>query len=411
MIIMRRIFGLLLITVLLAFASCTTTEIIVNKTKVKKLNSGSLPSLSGIDYALPMTVLDVNVVAQKVITKPGPFAAYANRYLGVTNVPNREQTEWTIKEIKLSSHSERDAEQVYRIEAEGVSIAGRVQLDERGIIMGVNMPMDIHQISDEKSYHQIQSRLADLPDYSDLSMRKNTEPMLDTIFRVVRTDTSFIRLPILKSQVSQKTLMNQAEEAANLIMKLRKRRFYLLTGEYAYRSDVKTPMPEGKALEIIVKELAQLEYDYVSLFVGRTITETETFQFSYTPDGKGQTEINDLFVFSRFRGVLPAGNSNGDPVKIVLNRVSDPSALYSNTENAVGEEGEDDVELTKGLAYRIPGQTQVKLKLNNETIVNKSLLIAQYGMIQFLPVHLMSQPNIMMRFHSELGSLDGIYKK
>ena len=411
MIIMRRILNVLLITFLFAFASCTTTDVIVSKTRVNKLNAGSLPSLSGIDYALPMTVLDVNVVAQKVITKPGPFAEYANRYLGVTNVPTREQTEWTIKEIKLSSHSERDAEQIYRIEAEGASIAGMVQLDERGIIMGVNMPMDIHQLSDEKFYHQIQSRLADLPEYSDLSIHKNTEPMLDTIFRVVRTDTSFTRLPVLKSQVSQKTLMNQAEEAANLIMKLRKRRFYLLTGEYAYRPDVRTPMPEGKALEVIVRELAQLEYDYVSLFVGRTITETESFQFSYTPEGKGQTEANDLFVFSKFRGVLPAGNSNGDPVKIELNRVSNPSTIYSNNEYFVANEEKNEVELTKGLAYRIPGQTQVTLILNKETIINKSLLIAQYGIIQFLPVHYMSQPNIMMRFHSELGSLDGIYKK
>lgn len=405
--------AILLIIIPFVLGSCTTMELIVNKTKVEKLSPGSSPSVTAIDYALPLTVLDVEVVAEKTITKPGPFAAYAERYLGVTNVPTREKTEWLIKKINLKSHAERDPDQIYRIETEGISSAGMVQLDERGIIMGVNIPMTMNNPRGIEIVQQINYRKAALPEYPDLTIRKNTEPMLDTIYRVVRTDTSFTRLPLLKSQVSQKTLMNQAEEAANLIMKLRKRRFYLLTGEYAYRPDVKTPMPEGGALEIIVRELAQLEYDYVSLFVGRTLTEQESFIFSYTPKGIGMTEASDLFVFSRFRGVLPAGNSNGDPVRIELSKVYDPSNMYSNTTYTLAELGDEDeeVEISKGLAYRIPGQAQVNLKLNNETLINKSLLIAQFGIIQYLPVQLVGQPDNMIRFHHELGNLEGIYKK
>lgn len=402
--------ALIFILISFVFGSCTTLEVVVNKTNVAKLIPGSPPKLNAVDYALPLTVLDVEVFAEKKITKPGPFAAYAERYLGVTNVPTREQTEWIIKEIKLKSHPERDQDQVYRIETEGISKAGFVKLDEMGIIMGVNMPMDFHPGSEFNAIHRIENRIAELPEYSDLTIHKNTEPMLDTIYRVVRTDTSFTRLPLLKSQVSKKTLMNQAEEAANLIMKLRKRRFYLLTGEYAYRGDVRTPMPEGSALEIIVRELAQLEYDYVSLFVGRTLTFTEIFKYSYTPEGQGLTEAYDLFVFSKFRGVLPAGSSNGDPVRIELTKISDPSILYSNTNYSLGDSGDGD-EVVRGLAYRIPGQAQVNIMLNNQSIINKSFLIAQFGIIQFLPIHLVGQENMMIRFHPELGIIEGIYEK
>ncbi|MEA1878481.1 MAG: DUF4831 family protein [Bacteroidota bacterium] len=408
---MRRIPTLLLIPILVApflfgIGACTSTEYFVNKTRVEKLVPGSPPSMSGFDYALPRTVLDVELIAEKTITKPGPFAEYAERYLGVSEVPTREKTEWIIKDISLKSHAERDPDQIYRVETEGISKAGMIQLDERGIIVGVNVPLGSHKSYLPAVYQQNVNHEIFLPEYPDLTIRKNTEPMMDTIYRVVRTDTSFTRLPLLKSQVSQKTLMNQAEEAANLIMKLRKRRFFLLAGEYAYRPEVQTPMPEGAALEVIVRELAQLEYDYVSLFIGRTITENMYFSFSYTPEGKGQTEADDLFVFSRFRGVLPAGNSNGDPVRIQLSKVSDIDGMYSNTEFVVED---DKTKIEKGLAYRVPGQANVSLRLNNEDLIKMPLLIAQYGVIQYLPSKLFEQENVGVEYHPQTGLVKHIF--
>lgn len=399
---------LFLLVGLLVLGSCTATKVVVNKTNVEKLLPGASPSLSGVDYALPRTAIDLIVTAEKRMTQPGPFAEYAERYLGVTQVITKESTEWVIKEVQLKSHPERDPEQVYRVETEGVSNAGLVQLDPQGIILGVNLPYPSFKDFTRESPKSSVRPVADLPDYPDLTIRKNTEPMMDTIFRVVRTDSSFARLPMLKSQVSKKTLMNQAEEAANLIMKLRKRRFYLLTGEYAYRTDVKTPMPEGAALDVIIRELAQLEYDYVSLFVGRTSTETHTQTFTYIPSGTGQSETNDLFVFSRFRGILPAGNSNGDPVKINISKIIDPSEMYSNT--AISAEGES-VSPNRGLAYRIPGTAEVRINLNSENLLNQKLLIAQYGVIQYLPAQLFLQEGTGIEFYRETGLVKQVFKR
>ena len=230
--------------------------------------------------------------------------------------------------------------------------------------------------------------------------------MLDTIYRVVRTDTSFLRLPMLQSQVSQKTLMNQAEEAENLIMKLRERRFGMLTGEYAYDDIIRTPMPEGKTMEVIMRELAQLEYDYVSLFVGRVINETHEFNFTYLPHGQGLTESEDLFTFSRFRGVLPAGSSNGDPVSIQLERSYDPASMYSNTDYLLEGKSEKPI---KGLAYRIPGKAFVKLSLNNKSLASNEIIVAQYGVIQFLPSDFFKQKNLSVEYHPETGLIKRIF--
>ncbi len=244
-----------------------------------------------------------------------------------------------------------------------------------------------------------------IPGYPDLTIRKHTEPMPDTVYQTFRTDTSFIRLPILKEQISTKTLMNQAEEAANVIMELRERKYWLMNGEFVIEEGL-IPLPDGPALELMFKEMTKLEYDYVSLFVGRTISETQVFEFSYIPGNDGRRESTDLFTFSNFSGVLPAGNSNGDPVKLVISPVSDFSGQPDNVSIETGE-----MDSKHGLAYRVPGMASIAVIRVGEELVSESFLIAQYGVIQFLPKELLSQPDMMIRLHPDLGNLEGIYEK
>jgi len=64
-----------------------------------------------------------------------------------------------------------------------------------------------------------------------------------------------------------------------------------------------------------------------------------------------------------------------------------------------------------GLAYRIPGKANISVSMSGESLGMATLPIAQYGIIQFLPGQLLSKPDIMIRMHPELGSLEGIYEK
>jgi len=396
-----RYIGLALI---LTSSACTVQEVVLNETNVTKLEMGTPPNPMAVDYALPRTVIDVKVIAEKKITKPGPFADYAERYLGVTNVPTRELTEWSILEVRLNSHGEKDPSQVFRIETEGISKAGYIALNDNGVICGVNVSKSAQDQMAVEGAISLQNREAFLPDYPDLTLRKNTEPMLDTVFRVVRTDTSFMRLPMLRTQVSQKNLMNQAEEAANIIMELREKRFKLLNGDLMDASGI--PLPDGKAMQVMIQELAQMEYDYVSLFVGRTLTEVKPFHFSYLPNSERLSETEDLFTFSKFRGVLPAGNSNGDPAKISLLRKVDPGNLYTNNDYAAPD---DKTELKKGLAYRIPGTATVSITLNSEEIVSDEFSVAQYGVVQYLPSGLFKDDRTVVEYHPATGLVKRIF--
>jgi len=391
--------------------SCTTQKTILSSARVSHISQGEEEQIPAVSYYLPRTTFTIKVVAEKTTTKPGPFAAYAERYLGIKDVPTREKTSWQIKSVAISPGAERDPGQNYKIDILGESNAQYLSLTPDGVIKGVNLPMVPVGPINPKLYYELPGQLS-LPEYADLTMRKHTEPMLDTVVRVVRTDTSFLRLPMLQSQISQKNLMNQAEEAATIITDLRARRKGILDLSLAYE-DIQTNLPDGPALEVMLKELAQSEYDHVSLFVGRSITESVAYSFSYVPDGKGVTEVDDLFTFSTFRGVLHAGDANGDPVKIQLTKID--NSVDSTMDSSIEEDGNTSklpkLPPTKGLSYRQPQRARLAVTYLNNELANGEYLIAQYGQIKFLPGSVVAVPGIVIEYHTELGAIKQITKK
>ena len=384
----------------------TTEPLIVKGASVEKVEQGKEYNDFAVSYALPRTVVKVKVVAEKKVSKPGPFAAYAERFLGVSNVPTRETNDWEIKSVSLSTTGQRDPGQVYRISSEGVSRADRVQLNHEGVLLGVNLPPFKTTTYDMSNIRLSNSGDMMIPAYPDLTIRKHTEAMPDTVFQTFRTDTSFIRIPILKQQINTKTLMNQAEEAANIIMNLRERKYWLMNGELVIEEGL-IPLPDGPGLEIMIKEMSKLEYDYVSLFVGRIMKETMVYEYSFIPGNESKKEFSDLFTFSNFSGVLPAGNSNGDPVRLIV----DPVSKFSGQQDNVNSDFGEDQSKGKGLAYRVPGFAKISVVRDGDELITESFLIAQYGIIQFLPKELLSQPDMMIRLHPDLGNLEGIYEK
>ena len=54
-------------------------------------------------------------------------------------------------------------------------------------------------------------------------------------------------------------------------------------------------MPEGVAMEHALRELEELEREYLSLFIGKKYTDRETLSFYLTPDPGKEDEILELF--------------------------------------------------------------------------------------------------------------------
>jgi hypothetical protein len=81
--------------VILFFLSCSpVTKIAVNNVN----DTGSLQTASFI-YALPQTIIE----------------KYAEKYLGIQNVPAKTQKIWNIKKLEMRKHAEADADYIYAI--------------------------------------------------------------------------------------------------------------------------------------------------------------------------------------------------------------------------------------------------------------------------------------------------------
>lgn len=398
-------FSLSLIVILVA-AGCALQTEMASKTQVRKVEPGLKVSDYAMYYSLPRTVFDIEVVVDKKITKPGPFAAYAERFLGLTSVPTRESVEYSIVEIRVNTHPEKDPGQMYRIETEGKPFGARVSLTADGLIRGINLPVNPEVAVSQEAMQRLTEREFDFPQYPDLTLRKNYEPIPDTIYRLVRTDTSFVKIPLLRKEENQKSLLNQAQEAAGVLMKLREGRFKLLNGDYAYVENDGTRLPEGTSLEVIVKELAVMEDGYVSLFAGRTQTERETMGFVYTPDGQGLFETFTLFSFSRGSGIEAPEVAGADPVVIQLSRedVNPMDQIQWAEENSRSAK-------IPGLAFRIPEKTRVEIKRSGELAFAREFLVAQYGRIDFIPASLLTDESTSIEFYPAFGSIKNIFRR
>ena len=191
--------------IVLTGAGCAMQSEMSSGTRVRKVEAGLKAGDYAMYYSLPRTVFDIEIVVDKKITKPGPFAAYADRFLGLSGVPTRESVVYSIVEVRVNTHSEKDPAQMYRIETEGKPVGARVSLTADGLIRGINLPVSPDVAVSQEAIQRLSERQFDFPKFTDLTLRKSTEPIPDTIYRLVRTDTSFIKIPIIRLEENQKS--------------------------------------------------------------------------------------------------------------------------------------------------------------------------------------------------------------
>lgn len=402
---MKKLKLFLISTVILVGSGCAIQTGMSTKTHVRKVESGLSAADYAMYYSLPRTVFDIEVIVDKKISRPGPFAAYAERFLGLTGVPTRESVAYSIVEIKVSSHAEKDPGQMYRIETEGKPFGARVSLTADGLIRGINLPVNPELGSGEEATRRLSNREIEFPQFTDLTLRKNTEPIPDTIYRLVRTDTSFLTIPLIRKEENQKTLLLQAKEAADLLMALREGRFKLLNGDYAYKENDGSRLPESASLSVVVRELAAMEDGYVSLFAGRTQTDRSTVKFSYTPAGQGLVETNTLFSFSRVYGIGAPETAGNDPVVLQLSRED------ANPMDQIQWTEETKAARVPGLAFRMPERTRVEIRKADEVLLAREFLVAQYGRIDFVPAALLTDETTAVEFYPAYGSIKNIFRR
>jgi len=320
-----------------------------------------------IIYTIPRTVIKVRVDYQRELSVPGPYRAYSAKFLGIEGGIAEKKEDWKITGVRVSSSSELDPSNIFAINILSGAFNPGVfmKLTDQGLIMDANYATaEYFSQPLENKYH------AEETVFTDLSIHPNFEVKEETMYKTIVTDTGYMRVPMVRNQIEQKTMEKKAEEAAAFITKLRKRRFKLISGQY----DV---FPEGIALAEAVKRLDQTEAEYLSLFIGKKVTDNYSREFWYIPAGKAASEKNTLAAFSNNGGFSPVDGSLAEKLLIRVTAEKSEQAPLSVT---------TDEENFNRLFYRIPAMARVEVLLGDELLSDSRFQVAQSGFLVAIPV-------------------------
>ncbi len=379
---MERIYFFVVIIALTMFSCKTTSE-----TKVSKIDSLTNQPENGIIYALPKTTLRFTVEALRTDIIPGPYYEYAEKYLGMDDVPEEEYSDWQISNIMIDSYNEIDPEQFYMLEPEGKMNINMQKLIESGTLMPVN----------QRAKHQFPNDFYGFNDpgkevvFTDLSVKKYIGEEKVTYYKRVQRDSLFAKVPVVKTQSVTKTFEDKAEEAANFIFMIREKRFELLTGMADF-------YPEGESLEAAINELNDLESEYLSLFIGKKFTSTYQATFEFSPHEKDLNQPHILFRYSDERGVLPPNDLRGRPVIVEIEKLNHTENLDFLLADQFNREG---TSYQNKLFYRIPDQAFIQVIDGNQLLAKRKITIEQFGTVVQIPSMFLMDDEKFIEFYKE----------
>jgi hypothetical protein len=348
-----KIRSIIILLTALFFTACHPVEEV--QTSVTPYQAGT--SLDGkVLYALPRTSLVVRVTAVKTIYVPGPFRRYSEKYLGIKPYVTKSQTRWDLEKADISFFKEPDPEGYFIVTTNGVLAENAMAMTSAGLILD----MAAWPEKEIPAYAVSSDEPDGKPYFTDLSVKRNFVEKEDTVYRTMVKDTGFVRIPVVRKSYEKKSLEQKAEEAANFIIKIRKRRFKLMAGQY----DV---YPKDEALEFAVKELTRLENEYLALFTGKKVSQKWYYRFLYTPADPSKQPI--LFRISPEDGLCDIPGCQGIPVYLQYDL---PEQTVKNT----GETGEIAVDK---LQYRIPVLTDIRLMFKDRILAEKHIPVYQFG--------------------------------
>ncbi len=349
---------------------------------------------STVVYALPKTILNVDVIVEKKIRKVGPFAGFSEKYIGISPKIKADEVKWNIQSLTITEKGEVDPQHFYKLKSVENYEPNLIQLTPEGLIKGFNMKaVDVaNEITPQTLHENVDFEI----EYGQFSIDPNLLTKKDTVFKVVETDTAFIKVPELKELAFAKSIEDKAKEAAHQLFKLRKRRFKILTANYEVLP------PDGKAYEVIVRELDKLEKEYLSLFLGKEVCVLETGHFTYKPKATDKGGV--LFRISPEKGLVESDDLKAVPVRIELNNLGVTSELPVLPVDPT-------VVPDRLIYYRIPGQADVVISKGKQVVYHQSHLISQFGKIFSLPSQVLMHEGYSLEFYPETGAIKRISKQ
>lgn len=353
---------------------------------------------TGLYYALPRTVISVDVEVRRIEKVPGPYAAFAERYLGLHSVIEKQSVNYEISNVHIAAYAEPDPEQIFFVALPDQHTQNLyIALNEAGMISSVNG--EFYESSPEKSAFDSKDLGYMLSDATfNYFIDNNLMERIDTIIEHILEDTVTVQRQTLRRSWVEKSQELRAREVADYILEIREKKFDLISGfqEITYSKE---------ALRFMYNELSRLEDDYLNLFTGISSEKTLRYRFLHTPELSDEVENQMLlFRFSSKNGITDADDRSGTPVWLHYQKSNTTARLGHKISANYPEENL----IRKGFHYRIPEYADLTMKIGENSRARARLLINQFGIVTYLPAL-----NMEINFSPKTGAIKsiGVQKK
>lgn len=343
----------------------------ITPVEIKKTSEVIDATTQSLSYTLPKTVVEIAIESEKVIKKVGPYYRYSQRFLNLSNVITEDSEEWVVKGVNITTVGTPDEEKRYSIFSSGNTSASNVSLNEAGILVGFNS-----KLQDEKP-----------------SVDKSAPINILSI-----EDIDFDDIPLHEDLLYKTSTAAMAQEAANMIYKIRNNRIHLLSGE------LENLPPDGEAYKTVLNEMDKMEKAFVSLFAGKTVTISEKQTYRVTPDPLSSYNNHVVCRFSKQKGLVDAADITGTPIYFKLELIH-ASSLENKREEALKDP------LKNGLFYCLPATATVTIVDKNKEVGVAEVDLAQYGQVVSMPASVLVDEGVVMEVSPVTGALLQITKQ
>ena len=348
---------------------------------------------NGFFYTLPYTWFEVNVYITKEEHLRGPYADFADKFLGLEDVITSDHNIYDIVKVDISSITRSDPTNYFfaEIDEKLVKEGKRIQiaLDGSGILTGYS---SMSEKPDKKApWITFSDELVEDSRFKYFA-GANRVQKTDTIIKRVLVDTNEYERIYFNKRWEVKSDEKKAEEAAAKIQSIRESRYNLLTGfqEIAY---------EEGTIKYMDQQLKKLEDEYLSLFSGLSFKSTLVYTFLVDPVPSEELEtLLPVFTFSERSGVKELSNTSGSKVFLRIQRHGKQAGI-----NTLLQSRQENVKGDRGFFYRVPESVLVSVEPVYGLPVTKSFEICQFGKVTYLP------PTVtLVEFHPETGMVSKI---
>lgn len=300
-----------------------------------------------VTYALPVTTLTLKVEVQQESFYAGPYASYAQKFLNL-DVRDSDEVTSAVTSIELIPGVEADPKALFTCDAENATL---LALSSQGLIALQNRTE-----SESLSWRFLP------PVHTGFEGSISSPDKLETriTYKKIQGENGIIQVPVEHKVKQAKSLEDKAAEAAEMVLKVRKDRLNIVSGD----TDASY---SGEAMSAALKELDRFEEEYLALFRGHSIKRTNVYYFDVTPDPQLKNQRYLAFRLTD-TGPIPEG-SKGIPYYLEL----EPQPMLFPEDNRAKAK-------TTVIRYRIPVVCNVRLTSEGKRLLEARVPVYQLGM-------------------------------